>query len=954
MAKRIIYTDYKSIDGTSWSIEIWDLYGSGQNEDLTVEMMDPGFKITWNGDENNVLQPLLSSSCSFTLAINEQQRGLLMPLIYSHKEFRLAVMIRKDSQVYWVGQVHAEECSEVIKDGYIIVDMTASDGLAQLENIDFKDENGDAYEGRYPVISWVHKILMKVPSSTLWFSQYQAGSVIAYEHHLNTPVLTGDSYAFSHTGDDGVTRGVMDYLYLSPKCYYLRPPEPSVVGDEFKRYPTTARDGVVSCMTVLKDIMAALGATICFSDGAWRIFDRTYLFSEDSSLTSSSVIQYTATQSGSTEASVFQEQIDVDVDLSNSEFKRGAIRKGLHPFASATQTHKNAGADLIYASGVNYSIPPSTPIYKFDTAHDIGFVDGDPGGQPYLDTAPSLSHLFPYTDTPGVADFAYMQDSGIFGFGRNTPIGAPSLGDLELPNGQGGGKIRLNIQAQAVYKYLGYVGVEDSIAEPQYINRPGSMAIMSFRFSVTDSNGDKYYLKRRVRTLNKYTDGTDVEIGVLGAYATINAGDHDYENVSSNWHYKPKYYESDYYTWVLSTDSYSNLAYVDVMLGGDPSVLEEGQSDSFLTYEFANTAFFTPPNTKIDSSSDTDGQLVSDSDVSRRYFKIRFDHSIELPDNSGTIESCELEEMWLEEHDANGGPAPTHSASGDVITQAFNYITNKTPTYGTERTPTGGNGWFNTEYFNHPRSLQRFYLNEIEIYAGSGDENYDNINTFTPATIYGNENYSNTTVVSGGGNLNLSGNQDPIGRYSAKSYSTGSNSPSLFFKMSTHWDSSDLADRMTHRVNKNVMEIRHRIRQVVEGALFSSTANGVIIEPWQRLLTKKLSGDVETFVPFRTTLSFKDSQQTMTLVKCKTESGTITGEASDNDRPRGETAIGGNPNPVGPVNFAGPKVTSIEDTVAGHTSKLQFITVTEDVDLNNITAGEDTSSSDLFQIFLEK
>lgn len=212
MAKRIIYTDYKSIDGTSWSIEIWDLYGSGQNEDLTVEMMDPGFKITWNGDENNVLQPLLSSSCSFTLAINEQQRGLLMPLIYSHKEFRLAVMIRRDSQIYWVGQVHAEECSEVIKDGYIIVDMTASDGLAQLENIDFKDENGDAYEGRYSVISWVHKILMKVPSSALWFSQYQVGSVIAYEHHLNTPVLTGDSYVFSHTGDDGVTRGVMDYL----------------------------------------------------------------------------------------------------------------------------------------------------------------------------------------------------------------------------------------------------------------------------------------------------------------------------------------------------------------------------------------------------------------------------------------------------------------------------------------------------------------------------------------------------------------------------------------------------------------------------------------------------------------------------------------------------------------------------------------------------------------------
>ena len=62
-------------------------------------------------------------------------------------------------------------------------------------------------------------------------------------------------------------RGVPDYLHVDPNTWYLRPDIDERRGDDFKRYPTTKEEGFVSCKMVLHDILASLGATICFSEG---------------------------------------------------------------------------------------------------------------------------------------------------------------------------------------------------------------------------------------------------------------------------------------------------------------------------------------------------------------------------------------------------------------------------------------------------------------------------------------------------------------------------------------------------------------------------------------------------------------------------------------------------------------------------------------------------------------
>ena len=313
MARRLVNTVFTSADETEWTLELYDNGSNAFGLDYIVEMDVNGFQITWNGDDNNVFQPLLSSACKFTIIVNETQRGAIMSVAYGTDEFRLCVRIKKAGQIYWVGQIHSEAIIERVEDGSIYVDMTASDGLAQLENIDFKETDGTVYTERYSVQAYIYAILKKIPTVGLWYSDVGVGSVFMYEHFLNQPVISDDSFAFNHTGSDSITRGVLDYTHVDPNTWYLRPQEPEPRGDDFERYPTTKEEGFVSCKMVLHDMLASLGATICFSEGTWRIFDRCHLDATTTSLNSASVIQYARTSSGTLEGGTFTEDIDVDI-----------------------------------------------------------------------------------------------------------------------------------------------------------------------------------------------------------------------------------------------------------------------------------------------------------------------------------------------------------------------------------------------------------------------------------------------------------------------------------------------------------------------------------------------------------------------------------------------------------------------------------------------------------------
>ena len=904
MARRLVNTIFTSADETDWTLELWDMNLSSADLDYEVEMDVNGFQITWNGDENDVFQPLLSSACKFTIILNETQRGTIMNVAYGVDEFRMCVKIRKAGQAYWVGQIHSEAIIERVEDGLIYVDMTASDGLAQLENIDFKETDGTVYTERYSTQAYIYAILKKIPSVSLWYTDSGVGSVFMYEHFLNQPVISDDSFAFSHTDSNSNVRGVLDYLHVDPNTWYLRPDIDERRGDDFKRYPTTKEEGFVSCKMVLHDILASLGATICFSEGTWRIFDRCYLDATTTSLNSASVIQYARTSSGTLEAATFTEDIDIDIDDTNSEFKRGIVRKGLQPFYGAAQTHVNAGSDLLFAGGIGYNINDAA-LYRYNKKQN---------GASFPNTDSSQNHLHNFAGNSGLSANAVVEN-------------------LSIANGTNDGSIRLHFSGNCDY------------AKFKSSNPPGTMGILSFRFEITDANDVTYRLKRRVRTLRYTSTGTEFAIDITGTGAVFD--------------YFAKFYESDFYEWIPDTDSGYSEAYVDVMLGADPSVLRVdnyGETTAFLTQDFPSFAFYTPPGTKLDTSEDVDNVLKKDNSPERRFYVYRFDHVIETPTSSATIESIRMDAMWLTEWGPNKGPDLYYDSSGNSLSLGTD---EGVANYRTESTPSSNDGIYNGSFSNSPDVIELFQLSGLEIFNGDGTNEFDNTTVFVPTNVYGNEVYDSPRTHVGGAFENFGTHVN--GRYLVSSFSDPTAREDNF-KMITAWDSNDTVTRMTQRVNKNVMQMRDRTRQIVEGSLFSYTTTSAIIEPWQRLITTKLSGSSETFIPFRVTLSFGDLEQRLTMIKVRGTVSTIGGAHTDSDKGRGgRSATGGSYNPGGLPDIIGPQLASISfnssDEITGFTVASGFTPLNadqiSDVGTTNKFGG-DTSDQELFQIFLEK
>lgn len=884
MARRLVKTDFKSVDpAIDWRLEIWDLAVNSADLDYAVEMNLPGFEIQWVGDEASSLDPFLSSSCSFTLSLTEQQRGAIMSRVYGSSEFSLAVRVVKvnvnasTSSVYWVGQLHPEETTEVVEDGYITVDFKASDGLAQLDFIDFKETNGEAYEGKYSAASYIHKILLKTPTLALWYDDATVGSLFMSEHFLNRPVIQDDSFSFSHTGSDGTTRGVLDYLHIDPITWYIKNQDTGIIGDEFLRYPTTKKDGFVSCKTVLQDILSSLGATICFSEGSWKIFDRCYLDSTTTSLSSAQVITYNRKQDGTLEASLTNTSIDVDLDSGSSEFRRGVVRRGMHPLGGASQVHKNSGSDLMFGSGVGYSFQ-GLPVYRFESSEGT----------------------FPSSD----AD----DPSGIHNFAGVSPASSSMTYEgLAIPNGNNDGLIRLHLAGNCDYTLIG--------------NFYGTLGILSFKFQLTDYDGVDYRLKRRVRTLASYSNGTAFGVDV---------------NNSANDYY-PKFYESDYYEWVASTDSGYSEAQVDLMLGADPTLLTDGvgTTEQFLTEDFPSISFHTPPGTQLDPDSNLDNQLLADTDVSKRKFVWRFDQEISTPTASNTIVGCTMHSMWLTEWRPNAGPDLLYApGTGTLLSLGTDQ---SGPSYRTESVNGANDGIYLFSFYEKPLSINLFQLSGIELFNGDGTTDFDNRTVFTPSVEFGSEIYSLKSTSIGGAFQNTG--EYTQGRYEVSSFSDPDNREDNF-KMTTAWDNTDVVNRMSERTTKNLMQIREKTRQVVEGSLFSYTEGSSIVEPWQRVVTSKLSGSSEIFIPHRCSLVFGELEQKLSMLKVRGSSSTITGSHESYDQGKGGRPATGGSKPNTDVAAVFGKTLEVSGDLVSLESDVGVIDTTVDailVKTNNIT-----------------
>ncbi len=837
MARRLVNTTIKNQKDT-FDFELWDMESVASDLDHTVEFDVNGFEIDWRGNAKD--NPIMASTMRWSMFLNEAQRSAIMPVVFSDTEFRMCVRVKKGNNTFWCGVVHAEETTEEIGDGIITVSLQASDGLAMLDNVDWKKPNGVRYSGPMKLRDALWAAISKLPHAPL---MAVTGGHVMVEHSLNQPLTQNANELFSHGPTGNVYRGVMDYMELEPNTFYYSTLEENNVvgGTEFGSVDKFNPDDFTSSKLVIKDIMSSMGSTICYADGLWHIWDKSVQF-----LTAYDYdyrrILWTVKQDGTLDDDGAAEQGAMfnpaiydrgalayagNTAYSNYpryDFLKGAALKAKHSVRGVTQKHVRAGSDLLYANGIGY----------YDDTFNTYLAFGDSMTQP-------LIHLFrrndspsPYsgTNTPTLRGQFKAGDSMTFDGVYNTRNRNRKIENIQIPNGDNDGSFRLHMSGNCNYTHK-----ELQLSGPN-IASYGSLGIYKQRVEVYD--GTTYYrLSRPVRTVAYDSGGDTAQIAIQGG------------NGSS---YAPKFWNLEY-EWIPDSDSRYTHAWLDIPLGANNSIIEEGNTSKFMQTDYPAIAegsgMYTPPLTKL--AGDSDNTLTIDKE--RNIYVWRHDFIYDMPATSGTIECIEIYEPHLEEWEGKNGPNITNLADGTATDIGVSYLD---PTYRTKtnETATDGVGY-------KPNAITMFQMSGIEIMFGDGTGEFDQNTVASPTTTRGREilNLGGTRL----GASFVNSGRSVHGRYTSSDFIDPSDQEDNLKFQRPH-EISFKKESLSELVTSNMLEVRGKVRQTIMATSIlghDSDADVVdqIIYPFNKLITDKLADTSKMIIPFSITYSLTEGRQ---------------------------------------------------------------------------------------------
>tara|TARA_R110001606_G_scaffold292879_1_gene440776 strand:+ start:10730 stop:13855 length:3126 start_codon:yes stop_codon:yes gene_type:complete len=886
MARLITNTTYKTPDGWTYRLELinGNLAPSSFTPFTSIEIAQPGFTIDWKGGINDILQPIMASSMSFSAYLTEAERTHITSQVYGDKEFVMWVRLYRSTDAQetleWAGIIHPEETTEEINDGRILTTFVASDGIAALKNVDFKDANENPYytdvnTSERALIYWLKEIVNKLPHWGILDDHIGTTHPMFTEHRLVRPVNA--TYNTFPSND-----AVLDHYFLKGDSFYVKPKPSESRKKGFDRLRTERRTNFVSTYDALSEICSSLGATFCFSEGKFHLFDRERIIrGNDDDIgyfnwtkDSNGLFSHAAVVNSSGAAEGADLQL-VELDHIKANFLQGAIRRGVYPVESVSQTHEGAGSDLIFRSGIGFDGP------NFETfLHRLEDIDANTPGLYAITTSNPYSNIPP---------------NGI-------------VEDLDIPNGTNEGSFRLHFSGDAKY-YNSGLGHEPG-------NR-GNLAVLRLDVKVYDGS-NWFRLKRRVRSLPYLSNGDAFGLSV--------------PNASINDKYIPKTY--DQYSWVRDDADGYEFSFLEVMIGADPTVLTDdfaGDTDEILQSQEFSHVYYTPPLLKQGSG---DLELVQDDLRSR--FIYRFDEEIQMPTigegASGSFGKLQItpvlrlyeipfDEPWQKLIDSNGvsqavGNDNAFGGSWPLVTASV-----------AGGTATGSN--YNEAY----SLLEEFQLSGIEVYLGDGTENYDANYVSSSSVVNGSEIVS-LEPTAFGATFENSGNR-AFGRYRATHPDASSTKEdNLKFHPDGLGSSIAFADMYTSLgsyTTARALSIRNKTRHSVSGTIIRRDPNSVgldVCRPYKKFSTRQLSGDLEFFLPHALTIEVDNHAQRVEALRCAVESEIpVLEEASDTGRNPNRPPGNGNGGfaPGGDVNHIYGKTTALSTDVIGLEAEVDAI-----------------------------
>ncbi len=220
------HTSWAVSSPITWKIEISDADHVGAVTDFEVA---DGARISHRADGDDVLAPILSSTASFTMMVQDTTHEALITDMAGAAEGRFTVVIYKDTVFHWAGVINSPEIN--IEDWYYPYpfELTAVDGLALLKNYEYKASTtssnhwSEVYAGQAALTTIISRCLKKLPHVVTHFtgsSKFLVTAINWYNDLHDDPVTsTYDPFANTYLDNrvfaDGQSGGAAKFL----SCY---------------------------------------------------------------------------------------------------------------------------------------------------------------------------------------------------------------------------------------------------------------------------------------------------------------------------------------------------------------------------------------------------------------------------------------------------------------------------------------------------------------------------------------------------------------------------------------------------------------------------------------------------------------------------------------------------------------------------------------------------------------
>jgi len=234
MATRLGDT-FHGLDGEEWTINIHDSsYGGG-----IVPYNISTAVITGQTDSRDLHAPIFATVAKIGIEIDGATLESFVTDFVGAPERRFRLEIRKGADLFWVGLVLTDNIQKQDKEWPYIFNITATDGLGILKDIDYNDD-GTAYSGKERVTEHIINCLNKIGTDDLF----------------STPLLSTACKWFS--ADHASTS--IDPVHLA-RFDHRR----------FIKIDTNGVKTYTSCYEVLKQCAQAFGARLILTDGTFKL-----------------------------------------------------------------------------------------------------------------------------------------------------------------------------------------------------------------------------------------------------------------------------------------------------------------------------------------------------------------------------------------------------------------------------------------------------------------------------------------------------------------------------------------------------------------------------------------------------------------------------------------------------------------------------------------------------------